>query len=31
MIKVSLVKGSMRRDTVKKSLDIISEDIKNGR
>lgn len=30
MIKVSLVKGSMRRDTVKKSLDIISEDIKKG-
>lgn len=30
MVKVSLVKGENRRDTVKQSLDIISQDIKKG-
>ncbi len=30
MVKVSLVKGGKRKDTVKKSLDLISEDIKKG-
>ncbi len=30
MVKVSLIKGEKRKDTVKKSLDLISEDIKKG-
>lgn len=30
MVAVSLVKGEKRRDTVKSSLDLISQDIKNG-
>ncbi len=30
MVTVSLVKGQKRKDTIKKSLDIISEDINKG-